>query len=140
MGDVSLEHTDIFENMRPLFGILMSDIEHLLNSLHNTIGHGILCREYQIARPELLGGILGSGSGTRRCCGRDGCPFYSFEKALSTAAFYRLSEEKAANIVEQITTTVAGSWYKLAGRYGLSEQYRKNMAPAFGLVFGYTAC
>ena len=65
--------------------------------------------------------------------------YRSFEKALSTAAFYHLSEEKASCIVEQIATIVANSWDKLAGRYGLSEHERRNMSPAFELASEYSA-
>ena len=64
--------------------------------------------------------------------------YRSFEKAMSTAAFYHLSDETASCIVEEITTIVAGSWEKIAGRYGLSEQEKRNMSSAFELASEYS--
>ncbi|MCR4586019.1 MAG: HipA domain-containing protein [Lachnospiraceae bacterium] len=58
----------------------------------------------------------------------------SFDKALSTASFYHLTNEKAQDIIKEISETVTGSWYRLATKYGISEAEKRRMAPAFDLA------
>ncbi len=58
----------------------------------------------------------------------------SFEKVLSTASFYHLSDEKAQDMIKEVSSIVAGSWYRLAAKYGISEAEKRRMAPAFDLA------
>lgn len=58
----------------------------------------------------------------------------SFDKALSTASFYHLTNEKAQDIVREVSEIVTESWRKLATKYGISEAEKRRMSPAFDLA------
>ncbi len=63
--------------------------------------------------------------------------FRSFEKALETSEYYQLSKEEARSFVKQIAQTIAGRWREIAANYGIKEQEKKYMAPAFALAAEY---
>ena len=55
----------------------------------------------------------------------------SFNKALSTAAFYHLSAEHAQRIVKELSETIAELWRPLASKHGITETEKRRMSPAF---------
>ena len=52
--------------------------------------------------------------------------------ALSVAEYFRLDEEKATQIIEQVTKGVS-SWKQVATKYKLSRSEQEQMAAAFSL-------
>ena len=60
--------------------------------------------------------------------------YRSLDKAMNTAVFYHISRPEAEDIIKMITETVAGSWRKLATKYGIRKDEQKRMAPAFALA------
>lgn len=50
---------------------------------------------------------------------------------LETADFYRIGQQEAEEMAEGIRGIVAGSWRKIAGRYGISASEQEYMSEAF---------
>lgn len=59
----------------------------------------------------------------------------SIELAIESAHYFGLSEDDAAELANNITTTVRDNWEKLAARYGLSRGAIEYMRPAFNACY-----
>lgn len=70
--------------------------------------------------------------------------YRSFDKVLETSSFYHLSEDRAKDIIQETTETIAQNWQNIAIKYQISSEERKMMSSAFELaesaaIHGYNA-